>query len=497
MLSLAQPPEIAWKVVIDDVEPTIGIFSKEVYAVDEDGNIYIGGDALFQNGEIDLVIYKFSSDGDLIWKRVIGNPDTQEVLVNFTVSNQGELIAMGTSNSCDGIDVDQDKCLGGFEAWIHLINTNGDVVETKVFSGSLDDFMFRSGKAPDGSILVSGGTDSQDGFFSENKDSTAFFLAKFDNQLELQWLRYTESIITDISISEDNFIYASSEKRTVINGDDDIVDLWIYKYNAINGEQIFIKKIDGNGRELHSRIIVNNNNIFIGLRSSSDNNIFSSQKGVSNYFLIKLDLNGNVIWSKNYGGRGIDSFETLSFDSSDKNILLCGEVFSDDCDIPENIQFVDTWLIKVDAENGDIIWSKIYDIEDGDSEPNHFLSPSGEIIILSDIFNSQTVPEHSIVLAKLKLEKNENPISVFDFTLAPNPNTSNTPLQIFSESLYKRDVQLELVDITGRVLWSISDLFFASNPMEISNPLLLSPGLYYVRLSTQDINMSKPLVIID
>jgi uncharacterized delta-60 repeat protein len=75
--------------------------------------------------------------------------------------------------------------------------------------------------------------------------------------------------------------------------------------------------------------------------------------GSGDYWLLKLDGSGNVVWEKTYGGTEYDYVISLD-QTSDKGYVVAGYSFS----------FGTTnsamWIVKVD-ENGSVLWQKAYD----------------------------------------------------------------------------------------------------------------------------------------
>lgn len=98
--------------------------------------------------------------------------------------------------------------------------------------------------------------------------------------------------------------------------------------------------------------------MIVGNTKSSDGDI-SFNLGEVNIWLVKIDQSGNLLYEKTFGG-SIGEASYGIFPSSDGNYYILGVAYSSDGDIsydpyPTSNDF---WIIKIDGE-GNIIWDKI------------------------------------------------------------------------------------------------------------------------------------------
>jgi len=105
-------------------------------------------------------------------------------------------------------------------------------------------------------------------------------------------------------------------------------------------------------------IQVSDGYLIVGNTYSSDGDV-SSNNGESDIWLVKIDFTGNVLFEKTYGGT-LGEGPYGIFTSSDGNYYILGVAYSSDGDIsfdpyPTSNDF---WIIKIDGE-GNIIWDKI------------------------------------------------------------------------------------------------------------------------------------------
>ncbi len=95
----------------------------------------------------------------------------------------------------------------------------------------------------------------------------------------------------------------------------------------------------------------------IGAFSSSNDQQVMNQHGGSDFWLLKLDVNGMIQWSKCFGGSGDERLFSLTV-TPEGDYLAAGSSTSDDFDVIGNIgAAIGSWFIKV-SPTGDLIWQQ-------------------------------------------------------------------------------------------------------------------------------------------
>ena len=72
------------------------------------------------------------------------------------------------------------------------------------------------------------------------------------------------------------------------------------------------------------------------------------------YWIVKLDANGNIVWQKSLGGSADDAYSIQQ--TTDGGFIVAG-FRSNDGDVSGNHGTNDYWVVKLDA-NGNIVWQK-------------------------------------------------------------------------------------------------------------------------------------------
>ncbi len=132
-----------------------------------------------------------------------------------------------------------------------------------------------------------------------------------------------------------------------------------------NMEIIWKQCFGGSEKEIVYDIVKIPGGYFItGCTWSMDGDV-SYNNGLLDGWLIKTDTLGNILWEKTYGGSNGDCFRRI-FPDNTGNYILVGGSGSSDGDIsndpyPDSEDF---WIVKIDID-GNIIWDKIVGGSDG------------------------------------------------------------------------------------------------------------------------------------
>ncbi len=103
----------------------------------------------------------------------------------------------------------------------------------------------------------------------------------------------------------------------------------------------------------------------LGYTQSNDGDITDKQDESFDYWLLKFNVENELQWQKTYGGskdeRGNDIIQT-----QDGGYAVLGFSFSSDGDVTSNAGLQDYWLAKLDA-SGSISWQKSFGYQGADS----------------------------------------------------------------------------------------------------------------------------------
>jgi len=125
----------------------------------------------------------------------------------------------------------------------------------------------------------------------------------------------------------------------------DGLDAWILKLDS-NGDTIWTKTFSGNNADIAKSVIIDKKGRYIVAGHTK------GATGIWDALLLKYDADGNLLWDRTYGGTNLEKMNDLC-QTEDGNYLLTGYTTS------FGVDSEDLYLIKAD-ENGDTVWTKTY-----------------------------------------------------------------------------------------------------------------------------------------
>lgn len=134
-----------------------------------------------------------------------------------------------------------------------------------------------------------------------------------------------------------------------------------------DGQIAFVKTLGGSKNDSGQSVVATSDGGYaiLGYSQSNDGDITDKQDENFDYWVLKFDAQDNLQWQKTYGGtsddRGSDITQTL-----DGGFAILGHSRSNDGDVTNNEGLQDYWLVKLDV-NGNISWEKSFGYQGADS----------------------------------------------------------------------------------------------------------------------------------
>jgi gliding motility-associated-like protein len=273
---------------------------------------------------------------DRCWK-IIQNPSGYLLIGQSTSSPSGDKKSLNKGNS---------------DFWVVQIRPDGELIWEKSYGGSGDDIAFTGVETSDGGYLIYGHSNS-------NRSGD-----KSDN------MRNDPTMTDSISLADRNDLW-------LVKIDAKGKKMWDKSYGGI-GRDHYPKAIvalpDGNF------LIGCNSDSPAGFDKSGQN----YGVGFTDIWILKIDANGNRIWDKTYGGNKEDELKDIRL-TPDGNIVLCGSTQSDSSTVVGNKRSRnwgqrDYWIVKINPF-GDLLWEKTYGGKNDDDATVLYQNDSGYSIV--------------------------------------------------------------------------------------------------------------------
>jgi len=170
-------------------------------------------------------------------------------------------------------------------------------------------------------------------------------------------------VTTDYFKTNDgNYFYSGTNGNLLLTCFNHRINYYISKSTSLSyNSVIWDKEFSGSTYDILAATIETNDNGFL-LVGASNSNIGNDKtensKGDYDYWIIKTDNLGNIVWQKTIGGSGTDEPKT-ALQTADGGYLIAGSSNSNGSgDKTENSKGgFDYWIVKLDS-NGTILWNK-------------------------------------------------------------------------------------------------------------------------------------------
>jgi hypothetical protein len=447
-------------------------------ATDASGNIIVTGSfasptitfgtATLTNaaaGRNDIFIVKYNALGNVLWAKSAGGTEWDEGTSVSTDANGNVLLAGDFSSSLItfGTNTLSTNTAITYDFFLVKYDPSGNVLWAKSEGGSNNDHVAGISADASGNIIVTGWFISSSIALGtttlNNAGNGDFFLVKYDTGGNTLWAKSAGGSAFDrgTAVSTDtvgNILVTGSFYGPSINfGTTTLTNgatgnLFIVKYSS-NGNVIWAKSEGGSANVDVSDVSTDaNGNILLTGEFTSPGITFGTttftNTGVSDFFILKYNTSGNLLWAKTAGGNVDDKGNSVVTDANG-NIFVTGFFTS------PTITFGTTTLTKVVGL--DFFLLKISDASTTGLEEISFTT-------LIDVF--------------------PNPFST-QITLRTNSSLNNATFKV--------------VNATGKTLAQIENISGQAFTFNRSN---LSSGLYFIHLSQgNQLLATKKIIITD
>ena len=345
-----------------------------------DGGYIISGTALSSsNGDVtdlnhggggDYWIVKLNELGNISWNKLLGGNGFDQANSISQTADGGYIIAGSSASSANG-DVTSINH-GSNDFWIIKLDNEGNIKWNKLLGGTGSDIATSIQQTEDLGYIVAGYSTSPAGgdITGPNHGLQDYWIVKLNASGNIEWNRLLggnkyEFAYSIKSTTDGGYIIAGSSSSSA-NGDvtganhpgppgTDLItnDYWIVKLDA-SGKTDWNKLIGGSGTDdipQSIQAIADQEYIVTGYsNSSASGDVTGINHGGYDYWIVKMNRFGDIIWKKLLGGSGDDQAYSI-VQTADGGYIVAGFSSSNANGDVTGLNHGDTdvWIIKLDS----------------------------------------------------------------------------------------------------------------------------------------------------
>jgi len=266
------------------------------------------------------------------WNNTYGGTSWDAAYALVQTADGGYALAGRTNSYGAGLD----------DFWLVKTDSNGNMQWNKTYGGTNDEYMAGAlVQTTDGGYALAGGT------WSFGAGSSDFWLVKTDSNGNMQWNKTYGGTSEDVAFA----LVQTCDGGYALAGytwsfGAGIYDSWLVKTDADGSEQ-WNNTYGGTSWDAAYALVQTNDDGY-----ALAGGTWSFGAGSSDFWLVKTDAAGNMVWNKTYGGANGDAAWAL-VQTVDGGYALAGWTGSVGAGLD------DFWLVKTDS-NGNMQWNKTY-----------------------------------------------------------------------------------------------------------------------------------------
>lgn len=475
------------------------------------------------HGDLDYWIWKMDEKGDLEWQKSIGGGGF-DLLQSVKNTKDGGFFLAGTSSSENGFQKG-DPCKGITDFWVIKLDASGTEQWQRTIGGNGQEELLCAFQTKDGGYILGGSSSSNPPSVSDTKSdgkSTAstkadlfnkseksrgnmdYWVVKLSPEGNIEWQRtyggkYAD-LLRSMEQTTDNGYILAGYSTSPISGDKTeankgVGDYWIIKINNagdIQWQNVYGAEGDDQPYVIHQTI---DEGYILGGNSNSKNAL-TTQGGIvgngTDFWVLKLDTEGGVIWSKTFDFGKTDILTSL-VENKDNSYLIGGHAKTESgrslvnklakaTGAAKEKDGIDDYIaLKID-ENGEELWKKTIGSSGEDILRRLIETRDGGYLMAGTSNSNSSKDKNSNIGSNdfwvVKL-KDKTKIEKVKASIEAIPNPVKTYTNVIIGYDFKEGTA-SVVDISGRILqeFSISN---RTVPVDLSS---YSEGIYIINVKT-------------
>ncbi len=393
----------------------------------------------------DFWVMKTDAEGEKLWDRRYGGDSLDRIWKVLPLDDGGYLLAGETWSNISGCKTAPKY--GGRDFWIVRVTGDGDPLWDKSFGGTGDDWLLSVAPAKNGGFLLGGWSDSPPNpaghKSAPHKGKEDMWVLMLDSDGNVQWDRTyggsdQEQLHYITAANDGNFFICGASASDVCADKSQpsrgSVDFWYLKINPA-GDILWEKTFGGAGEDVAITMKeAFDGTLFIGGGSASgiSGDKTTDNLGGADYWLLKTDASGNVLYQKRFGGGNLDKLYAI--DLTRNGYALLGGISGSGQNLPGNKSETshgdwDMWILYLDPA-GEYVWDKVIGGTGQDALTDLTRVRDGSFLLVGNSASDAS------------FEKSENSRGMNDFWLVKT--YCDSPVKIHGDSIACQYEEVEL-----------------------------------------------------
>ena len=333
-----------------------------------DGGYILGGTSLSDSsaektensrGGQDYWIVKLNSLGDIEWDKTLGGQEAEKLSVVQQTSEGGYILGGMSYSNISGEKTENSR--GENDYWVVKLDAAGTIQWDKTIGGNGGDRLTCIQQTKDGGYLLGGSSWSdRSGEKSQNsRGADDYWILKIDQSGKVQW----DKTIGGSDYDNLSALQLTADGGCILGGSSASDSSGEKSQNSRGGNDYWIVKLDNRGNIQKDETIGGSAEDFLySFEQTSDGGYImggasfsnisgektENNRGVTDYWVLKINKLGKIQWDKTIGGSAFDELRSMKEREKDHYILAGSSAsgISGDKTVNTNGSY-DYWIVSL------------------------------------------------------------------------------------------------------------------------------------------------------